>query len=281
MSASIYETVTNAIIASLESGVAPWVKPWNAAHTADCNAVSGKAYKGVNRLILAAAFKPNAQWGTFKQWQELGASVRKGEKATHIVFYSPVTKPAKGEDGEEGATYRMLKTFCVFNASQVDGYTPPVTDDEAKPFDTSAACEATLIQSGAMISHGGDVALYSPSVDRIQLPNKGAFISAADYYATAFHELTHWTGHKSRLDRTGGKYGSAAYAYEELVAEMGAAFLCQDHGIDGKLQHAAYIKSWLSALKNDSRLVFKAAAAAQKSADLINGLNATACAVAA
>jgi len=125
MSASIYETVTNAIIASLESGVAPWVKPWNAANAADCNAVSGKAYKGVNRLILAAAFKPNAQWATFKQWQELGASVRKGEKATHIVFYSPVTKPAKGDDGEEGATYRMLKTFCVFNASQVDGYTPP------------------------------------------------------------------------------------------------------------------------------------------------------------
>jgi len=281
MSASIYDTVTSAIIASLESGVAPWVKPWNAANAADYNAVSGKAYKGVNRLILAAAFKPNAQWATFKQWQELGASVRKGEKATHIVFYSPVTKPAKGDDGEEGATYRMLKTFCVFNASQVDGYTPPVVADDAKPFNASAACEARLIKSGAMISHGGDVALYSPSADRIQLPNKGAFISAADYYATAFHELTHWTGHKSRLDRTGGKYGSAAYAYEELVAEIGAAFLCQDHGIDGKLQHAAYIKSWLSALKNDSRLVFKAAAAAQKSADLINGLNATACAVAA
>jgi len=279
---TIYETVTSAIITGLESGVAPWVKPWNAANAADRNAVSGNAYKGVNRLILAAAFKPNAHWATFKQWQGLGASVRKGEKATHIVFYSPVTKPAKGEDGEEGATYRMLKTFCVFNASQVDGYMPPapVVDDE-KPFDTSAACESTLIKSGAMISHGGDVALYSPTADRIQLPNKGAFISAADYYATAFHELTHWTGHKSRLDRTGGKYGSAAHAYEELVAEMGAAFLCQDHGIDGKLQHVAYIKSWLSALKDDSRLVFKAAAAAQKSADLINGLNATACAVAA
>lgn len=279
---TIYETVTASIIASLESGVAPWVKPWTASHTADKNAISGKAYRGVNRFLLGMAFQSSNEWATFKQWQEMGASVKKGEKATHIVYFSPVTKPKKGEDGEEsGPAYSMLKTYCVFNASQVDGYAPPVIETDSKPFDINALCEDRIVKTGAMVSHGGDMAFYSPSADRVQLPNKAAFITPEDYYATAFHELTHWTGHNSRLDRKGGRFGDAAYAYEELVAELGAAFLCQDHAIAGKLQHAAYIQSWLNALKTDSRLIFKAAAAAQKAADFILTADATAVSVAA
>jgi len=133
------------------------------------------------------------------------------------------------------------------------------------------------------LSHGGDAAFYAPSVDRIQLPNKGTFNSEANYYATAFHELVHWTGAKHRLDRNleKGRFGNPAYAFEELVAEMGAAFLCQDYGIQGELRHAGYIQSWLKALRDDSKAVFKAAALAQKAADYLNQLDATAEAIAA
>ncbi len=283
MQTLIYDQITASIIAELEKGAAPWVKPWKADGTADRNLASGNAYKGINRLILGMQFKGSNTWATYKQWQDVGASVRKGEKGTHIVYFSPITKHVKNSNGEDvESTYRLMKTYCVFNADQVDGYSAPVVDAPAIPFDSDALCESRIIKTGAIVSHGGDAAFYAPSQDRIQLPNKTAFDTPASYYSTAFHELTHWTGSKNRLDRIQtGSFGSKDYAFEELVAELGAAFLCQEHGISGELRHAGYIQSWLKALRDDNKLIFKAAAHAQKASDFILSLDATTQSVAA
>jgi antirestriction protein ArdC len=212
-------------------------------------------------------------WASFKQWQTVGATVRKGEKGTKIVFYSPVTKENKATGDSE--SYNLLKTYYVFNASQVEGVTIQAPSVPDKPFNAIEAAELRIKLTGAVITHGGDSAFYAPSVDKINVPHKASFISEASYYATVFHELTHWTGHELRCNRNlKGKFGNPLYAFEELVAEMGAAFLCQDYRIAGELRHAGYIQSWLKVLKEDSRAIFKAAALAQKAVDHINGLNA-------
>jgi antirestriction protein ArdC len=145
------------------------------------------------------------------------------------------------------------------------------------PFSAVEIAEQRIVKTGALITHGGDAAFYMPSMDRIQMPNKGTFASPENYYATMFHELTHWTSDKARCDRdlSKGRFGNPDYAFEELVAELGAAFLCNDHGIQGELRHAGYIQSWLKALKNDNKAIFKAAALAQKAADYINTVDAT------
>ena len=281
---TVYEEVTQSIIEQLEQGAIPWHKPWVADSSADKNVLTQKPYQGVNRLILgmssmAQGFTVPA-WASYKQWESLGGYVKKGEKGTRIVFYSPVSKTNK-QTGEN-ENYSVLKAYWVFNASQVDGIEIVQTEPVAGEFTANELAEQRIVKTGAMISHGSDAAFYMPSQDRIQLPNKSAFDSEASYYATAFHELTHWTGSESRLDRNlKGKFGNPQYAFEELVAEMGAAFLCQDYGIKGELRHAGYIQSWLKALKDDSKAVFKAAAYAQKAATFINGLDATVDAIAA
>jgi antirestriction protein ArdC len=220
-------------------------------------------------------------WASYKQWEAIGANVKKGEKGTKIVFYSPVSKENKQTGDLE--KYAVLKTYFVFNAAQVEGIDIVPAETVAAEFSAVELAEQRIIKTGAAISHGGDVAFYMPSADRIQLPNKTAFDSEANYYATAFHELAHWTGSKTRLDRDldKGRFGNPAYAFEELVAEMSAAFLCSDYGIQGELRHAGYIGHWLKALREDSKAVFKAAALAQKAADYINMLDATAEAIAA
>lgn len=280
MSSSVYAEVTQSIIEQLEAGAAPWIKPWRVDSTADKNIISQKPYQGINRLILGLSSMVNGfdapVWASFKQWQSLGANVRKGEKGTKIVFFSPVTKQDKAT-GEVEA-YNVLKAYYVFNASQVEGieFTTPKAED--KPFNAIEAAEARIVKTGANISHGSDAAFYAPGPDSIKLPNKSAFDNESSYYATAFHELVHWTGAKHRLDRDldKGRFGNPAYAFEELVAEMGAAFLCQDYKIQGELRHAGYIQSWLKALKDDSKAIFKAAALAQKAADYLNQLDAEA-----
>lgn len=281
---TVYEEVTQSIIEQLEKGAIPWHKPWVADSSADKNVISQKPYQGINRLILGMSGMAHGftvpVWASFKQWQQLGGSVRKGEKGTKIVFYTPAEKVNK--DGEK-ESYAVLKAYWVFNVSQVDGIevTPVAVVD--KPFTANQLAEERIIKTGAAISHGGDAAFFMPSQDRIQMPHKSAFENEASYYATCFHELTHWTGAKHRLDRNldKGRFGNPAYAFEELVAEMGAAFLCQDYGIQGELRHAGYIQSWLKALKDDSKAVFKAAAYAQKAASYINELDATVEAIAA
>ena len=270
---SIYAEVTARIISELEQGATPWIKPWNAdvASGADCNAFTLKPYRGINRLLLAMSgvrFSSN-RWATYKQWQAAGANVRKGEKGTHITFYKPLTI----EELREGETHlknvAVLKGFVVFNADQVDGisFEPVQPKPEGERLEH---CEQTIRNTGAVIRHGGDVACFVPSADLIRMPELSTFADKANYYATAFHELVHWTGSDKRLDRVfGQRFGDSAYAFEELVAELGAAMLCADHQIKGDLRHAGYIGHWLKCLRDNDRAIFKAAALAEKAASFI------------
>lgn len=263
---SVYQEVTDRIIAELEKGATPWVKPWkcSAPLTADHNYVSGKAYRGINRILLAMSGFSSPVWATFNQWADKGGKVRKGEKGTRITLYKPITvkDAASGEDKD----VPLLRTFTVFNAEQIDGieFTPIEPMPEAE---RDEACEATIRNTGATIRHGGDVACFIPSADIIKMPNLQDFSDRSAYYATAFHELVHWTGSDKRLDRKfGAKFGNSDYAFEELVAEIGAAMLCADHQLQGDLRHAGYIGHWLKCLKEDSKAIFKAAALAEKAA---------------
>lgn len=283
-----YDEITQRIIAELEQGAVPWIKPWKADSSANRNIVSGKPYRGINRLILGmqgmAAGHSSPYWASFKQWQERGGCVRKGEKGTKIVFFSPIEKTAKNAAGEEETEkYAVLKTYFVFNACQVEGADVPASAAARTEFESHQESEQLILDSGAAVSYGGDAAFYAPGPDRIQLPNKTAFESPAAFYATAFHELTHWTGAKHRLDRdlSRGRFGNPEYAFEELVAELGAAFVCQDKGIAGDLRHAGYINSWLKVLKNDSKAIFKAAALAEKATEFLLSQRATEQAIAA
>ena len=276
MSKAIYDAVTASIISELEKGAAPWVKPWKAGieHGADRNMVTGKAYQGINRLILGMAGLTRSipVWATYKQWQDLGGQVKKGEKGTSIVFFTPHAKGKDAATGEE-KTYMLLKQSFVFNADQVDGIQITPKTVEINEVERDNNCESFILRTGATISHGGDSAFYSSTHDSIKLPHPQTFDGMSNYYATAFHELTHWTGNKTRLDRKfGERFGNPDYAFEELVAELGAAFLCQDYRIAGELRHAGYISHWLKACRDDSKAIFKAAALAQKAADYLNGL---------
>lgn len=275
MTALIYQQVTDSIIKQLEAGATPWVKQWNGSSSADHNAVSKKGYNGINTLILAMSAAANGfkstQWATYKQWLQLGGQVRKGTKGTTIIFYSPVSGSKITADGTEKSYHYVLKSYSVFNADQIDGYTPAAAP--VKTFNSIAALEALATDSGAIIKHGGDRAFYSPSEDFIQMPHKTDFTNEAAYYATLLHEMAHWSGNATRLNRDlSGRFGNEAYAAEELIAELSAAFLCAEYQIDGDLRHAGYIASWLRILKNDNKAVFKAAALAQKSADYIKAL---------
>jgi antirestriction protein ArdC len=276
----MYQQVTNSIIEQLEKGAIPWVKPWRADSSADRNLVSGKAYQGINRLLLGMSSMSQGfaspEWATYKQWNEKGAQVNKGEKATHIVFFKPMAGKKNAETGETEGGYCVIRGYAVFNATQTN-YSAPVSDVPATQFNPIPACEQFIADTGALISHGGDAAFYAPSHDRIQLPNKSAFDCEGSYYATAFHELTHWTGSEKRLDRdlSKGRFGNPAYAFEELVAEIGEAFLCADYSIQGELRHAGYIANWLKACRDDSKAIFRASALAQKAADYLKACKAT------
>jgi len=277
MENKIYQQVTDRIIAELESGAAPWIKPWKAGSAEDQNIISKKPYQGINRLILGMSGFAMPYWASFKQWQDLGGSVKKGEKGTHIVFYSPISKDTVNPEtgAAEQSIYHCLKSYVVFNAAQVEGIEFEQTKPVLPDFNPVPALEDRILKTGANIKHNGSQAFYRPSEDSITMPAKNTFIDESSYYATVLHELTHWSGAKHRLDRTKGKrFADTAYAFEELVAELGAAFLCQDYGIQGDLRHADYIGSWLKCLKDDNKAIFNAAALAQKAADYINELDA-------
>ena len=277
--ANIAQVITDGIIEQLEAGVAPWVKPWksNPNDGAPHNPASGTFYRGVNFFWLSmlqssGKHGTSSSWLTYKQAQALGAQVQKGAKGVQVVFYKPLSIQDKASG--ESKIIPMVKTYTVFNADFIDGL--PVDDvepvDDKPEFQSHDECEAFIASSGATINHGGSSAHYSPALDYIQMPNREDFNTPADYYATALHELTHWTGHKSRLDRDFSKskrFGDSAYAFEELVAELGAAMLCAHNKVDGKLQHASYIQSWLKVLREDSRAILKAGAEAQKVLDYL------------
>lgn len=267
----LYRTVTASIIAELEQGAAPWVRPWTpGTPVMPENALTGRAYSGINVVILwmtaQARLYPTNRWLTFQQALEHGACVRKGEKSATVVFVKRVA--AKEEEETKG--YGVYKTFNVFNVAQVDGLTGSETTLDAPRRPVLPFVGAT----GAQVQHGHSQAFYSPGHDAICIPNPETFIGEEQYQATLLHELTHWTGHESRLNRDlKHRFGTKAYAAEELVAEMGAAFLCAHLGINGELRHAGYITSWLELLKEDDRAIFTASSKASQAADYLRSFS--------
>lgn len=266
-----YQDVTDRIIAALEAGPGEWSKPWKSLGTNGMprNGKSGRHYNGLNVWLLALAGYSDARWYTFNQAKDLGANVRKGEKGTKIVYWQFI--PEKDENGvETGKKIPLLRVFTVFNAQQIDGLPGVEKAPEVDPtvgFEKAAEIVAKL---GVSMNHGGDRACYIPAEDRIRLPEPGQFANLAHYWSTTLHELGHWTGHASRLDRKlGNRFGSNEYAMEELVAEITAAFTCAALGIEGELAHPEYIGHWLKVLKGDKYAVFAAAREAQKAANFI------------
>ena len=265
-SQSIAQSIKDNVIKSLESGVAPWVKPWN-SHGVDApyNPISKRYYNGINFIQLSMMPGSTHNWVTYKQAQSVGAQVRKGSKGVPVIYFSPLE--VQDQVTNEIKKIPMLKTYTVFNADQVDGLELPAPA-ERNMNESIASCEAFIKAQRAEFKFGGNRAFYVPSLDYIQLPELDQFKSSADYYATALHELSHWTGHESRLDRKiSNKFGNEAYAFEELVAELGSAMLCAHNKIDGQLQHASYIASWLKVLNDDPKNILKASALAQKILD--------------
>ena len=277
---SIYESVTAKIVAELEEGTAPWVKPWTSkGGSTDLprNAATGRQYSGVNVLLLwsAAIEKGYAQgkWLTFRQAQALGAHVRKGEHAEHIVFAG--SAGAKADSDAEDRRYRFLKFHAVFNVAQVDELPADVYQvPEPRPLAVALGYADEFIAAlGATVNHGSSRAAYAPIADLIVLPEREMFESDSHYIATSLHEHGHWTGHPSRLNRDlRGRFGDASYAAEELVAELTAAFLCAHLSVPGKLRHPEYIASWLEVLKNDKQAIFTAAGKATEAANYMRSL---------
>lgn len=272
MKKDVYQEITDKIIAALEQGTAPWVKPW-ASSGAPRNAVTGREYSGINTVLLAMSPYTSPLWLTYNQTNAAGGQVRKGEHGTTVVLFKPFKIEDKDSSEGKEKVIPLLRTFTVFNVEQIDGLPEKFTTSSRPQLDEFADNEqAEALLAQANIEHGQTKACFIPSIDKIGMPNKTDFKSVADYYATGLHELTHWTGHKSRLARFfGSRFGDSDYAFEELIAELGAAFLCAHCGIDGQLQHENYIAGWLKVLRSDKRAIFTAAAAARKASEFLIG----------
>lgn len=279
----IYSQVTEQIIADLEAGTIPWEKPWVGGFSLPRNASTQNSYNGINILILWMRQKKacftSSQWITFNQARELGGSVKKGEKATRILFYKPLKVGEQSETGElEEKTIPMLKTHPVFNLSQVEGL-ESLQQIECKTAsrnepEVCQEAETILAKCGAQLSfNGGLEAFYNPLSDSIHMPEKMRFNDQLGYYKTLLHELVHWTGAKSRLDRNLGTQGRAHYAQEELIAELGSSFLCAHVGLKYTSQHASYIESWLKVLREDKAAIFKAASQARIATEFLTQTN--------
>lgn len=284
----VYTRVTHAILADLENGVRPWLEPWNAEHAAGRVSrplrAGGQCYKGINVLMLwASAMSQNFSapiWMTFKQAKELKGTVRKGSKGSLVVYTDRITKTESTESGEEQERdIYFMKSYCVFNVEQIDGLPPHFYASAAPqidPVQRIAAADQFFANAAAGIRHGGNQAFYATDRDFVQMPPFVSFRDAESYYATLAHEMTHWTKHPQRLNREFGrkKFGDEGYCREELVAEIGSAFLCCDLGItpEPRDDHAAYLGHWLKVLKDDKRAIFQAAAHAQRAVDFLHEL---------
>jgi len=284
----VYTRVTERIVSDLEQGIRTWMKPWSVEHTAGRITKplrhNGTPYRGMNILLLwgeAMAKGYTAPiWMTYKQAQEIGANVRKGGHGSLVVYANSISKTETNEKGEDvEREIPFMKGYTVFNVEQVDGLPAHYYAQPVNPLPLSERIENAdrfLTGTAATIHHGGNRAFYSPARDAIQLPPFEAFKDKESYYATALHETCHWSGAKQRLDRdfSAKRFGDQGYAREELVAELGAAFLCADLGITPEIRddHAAYLGHWLKVLKEDKRAIFSAAAHAQRAADFLNSL---------
>ena len=269
---NLQKEITDTIIKSLKGGVAPWVKGWSGGQGGfPMNGGSKRRYNGVNviHLLAVAQFRGFAsnEWFTFKQANTAGGRVKRGEKGTTVVFtkWNTVVKedPETGEEKEH--SYPMLIGHTVFNRDQLEGMPEPEAVEEMPEKLRHERADALVKLTGAKITYGDSRAYYRPSSDSISMPSIEQFEHESEFYSTSFHELVHWTGHRTRLDRLKYEnFGSEGYSFEELVAELGAAFTCGEVGIEGKLQHAEYIGSWIKVLENDYSAIFKAASLAEK-----------------
>jgi antirestriction protein ArdC len=278
---NVYDIVTNRITELLEQGTVPWRKPWKCSGGSR-NLVSKKGYRGINQFLLNASPYSSPYWLTYKQCEAKGGQVRKGEKSTLVVFWKWIDrKESEGvveSDGQElTGKIPLLRYYNVFNLDQVEGISPPTEEQTTNPFTPIEQAERIIenMPCRPVIQYGGNRAAYSPSFDVVKLPNREAFKSAEQFYSTAFHELSHATGHQSRIGRKGilepSYFGSHEYSQEELCAEFGASMLCGVSGIEQSTieNSAAYIQGWLKVLKQDKKCLVLAAAQAQRAADYI------------
>jgi len=285
MKRDLYQEVTARILAELEAGAVPWVKDWSATPglNTPCNAVTNRPYSGCNVVLLWLA-RSNG-WAvprflTFKQALELGGNVRKGEHGTKVVFVKKLAvRDRDAPEGDDDATrlIPMMREYTVFNVAQCENLPERVMAPPVKaarnPDARDELADAFIASTGAAFREGAGEAYYMPGADAINVPAFAAFKSGHSFYSTSFHELGHWTGHKSRLARDlSGRFGNQSYAAEELVAELCAAFLCAEFDFAGELRHAGYIQHWIKLLKSDARAFITAASKAQAAADYLRGL---------
>jgi antirestriction protein ArdC len=288
---SPYQTVTDRIVAMLEAGTPPWQRSWSVGQPTISGPIvrplraCGKPYTGANVINLWAAgmmrgFR-SRYWMTYKGAKEAGGNVRKGAKSELAFYVGKHTVEAKEPD-QDDKTVSFMRAYCVFNCDEIEGLPARFYATEAPaPIEPAAPTHArngevdTFVSNlNASIAHGGDRAYYMPSMDAVRMPHLEQFDSAESYYATLLHELTHWTSHETRCPRPlGARFGDDAYAAEELVAELGAAFLCADLGVtnEPRADHASYIASWIRVLKADNRAIFRAASLAEKAATFMHG----------
>ena len=274
----VYQKVTDQIIAAIERGADDFEMPWNQASGMPKNAATGKHYRGVNVVTLWAESARNgyktSTWATYAQWTELGAQVRKGEKSAFIVFWKFFGKETEDNSGAEGTESTlsggaMARGYHVFNADQVDGYVLP-EPVLAPVLERNAAADRFFGEQKADVRFLGGRAFYNRAGDFIQVPLFDQFKDEPSYYSTLGHEFVHWTSKENRANRNMGKrFGDMAYAAEELIAELGAAFLCADLGLSSepRADHASYLQNWLQVLRNDKRAIFTAASKAQVAVD--------------
>lgn len=275
--------ITEQIVEALRKGTPPWRRPWcvdrrNMGHPA--NTVSAKSYRGINVLLLALTGYESKWWATYLQWQALGGQVRRGQRGTQIVYWRQIKRKRANEHGDESVeTFPFLKTWTVFNVAQVEGqlvdkYRAGTTVAESPTFIDYGPAESVISATGADIRFGGSKAVYYPQQDYIELPPKHSFPEGHEYYATAFHELCHWTGHEKRLARINknARFGDQVYAFEELCAEIGGCFLCTELGVpqsnDLSNEHA-YLQRWLRVLEDDPKAIFRASTQASEAADFV------------
>ena len=286
----IYADITNQLIAAIEADPGKPSMPWRRSAGPlfmPVNALTKNAYSGINIVSLWVAAELRGYsapvWATYRQWGEMDCQVRKGEKASLVIFYKEFETDPNPDDADDDGKRRVARASYVFNASQVDGYAAPDASPSLGPVDRIETADRFIRNTGALIEHGGERAFYRPSTDHIHMPDEGLFCGtdtmtrSESYFAVLGHECIHWSGAKHRLNREFGKrFGDQAYAAEELVAEIGSAFLCSELGItqDVRADHAQYLAQWLTLMKSDSRAVFTAAAKASEAVAYLRKLQA-------
>jgi antirestriction protein ArdC len=285
----LYQTVTDRIVAAIEAGAPSFEMPWHSysAGTLPVNALTKKTYRGINVLSLWVAQMAGCYrtgiWGTYKQWQECGAQVRKGEKASLVVFYKQLEREVEDAESDEARPGKFLlaRSSSVFNADQVDGHAIPALPKLEDKTEAVAQADEFLRATGATVIYGGDSAFYRPRTDTIYMPERNRFTGTKTstateaFYSTLLHETVHWTAAEGRTNRNLSKrFGDEAYAMEELIAELGAAFLCAGLGITAEPRgdHAAYLDHWLQVMKADKKALFTAASKASQAVDFLHSL---------